>query len=187
MTESQLKEMIKSFRTEGEIVSCVPYGDGHINDTYLLTTTEQKYILQRVNTSIFKDIDLLMSNICKVLEHMRKQIEKAGGNPDRETMTLIYTCDDKPYYMLGSDAYRAYIYIDDTLSLSVAENEEHFCQSGVGFGRFARFLDGFDASEIKDVIPHFHDTPLRYEAFIEAVEKDAFGRASEVQKEIEFR
>lgn len=186
MTESQLKNMIASFKIDGEIVSCVPYGDGHINDTYLLTTTEQKYILQKINTSIFSDVDLLMNNINYVLDFMREKITAYGGNPDRETMTLVPTVDGKTYYMLGNDAYRTYIYIDDTISLSKAENEEHFYQSGVGFGRFARLLDGFDASKIKDVIPFFHDTPVRYEAFIKAVEADAFGRKKEVEKEIEF-
>ncbi len=186
MTETQLKNMIKSFSTDGEIVSCVKYGDGHINDTYLLTTTKRKYILQRINTSIFKDVEVLMSNIEKVLSFARREIIANGGEPDRETMTLIKTLDGNSCYRMGDDVYRMYVYIDDTLSLSLAENAEHFYQSGVGFGRFAKLLDGFDATQIADVIPDFHNTPVRYEAFIRAVEEDAFGRKAEVADEIEF-
>ena len=84
-----IDEIMKAFRIE---LNISPYGDGHINDTFVADSTP-RYILQRVNTSIFKNPDELMENIVAVTEHLRKKIIAAGGNPDRETLTVINTRD----------------------------------------------------------------------------------------------
>lgn len=186
MTAQQLNEILLQFKLKGEVLSCEPYGDGHINDTYLVVTTEEKYILQRINTSIFKDVDALLSNITKVLDHAKKSIEREGGDPLRESLTLIETKDGAKYYRYGEKVYRVYIFIDDTVSLNLARNERDFYESGVGFGKFASLLDGFDASEIQDVIADFHNTRVRYANFLKALNADKYGRAKEVEKEIEF-
>ncbi len=186
MTTQQLNEIAEQFQIEGEVVSYAPYGDGHINDTYLIITTQKKYILQRINTSVFKDVDALMGNIEKVLAHAKKSIEAEGGNPEREAMTLILTKDGKNYYRYGEKVFRTYIFIDETVSLNMARTSEDFYQSGVAFGKFAKMLDGFDASEIVDVIPNFHHTAIRFENFIKALEEDKYGRAKDCKEEIEF-
>ena len=98
-----------------------PYGDGHINDTYLLT--RKSYILQKINTNIFKDTKGLMENIANVTDYLRKQIKKAGGNPDRETLTVIKTKNGKNYYEASDGgAYRIYKFIDKALSYNQVEN-----------------------------------------------------------------
>ncbi|MFR5061884.1 MAG: phosphotransferase enzyme family protein [Christensenellales bacterium] len=186
MTTAQLNEIAERFAIEGDVKSYTPYGDGHINDTYLIITTKRKYILQRINNSVFKDVDLLMGNIEKVLAHAKSSIVSAGGDPEREAMTLIYTKDGKKYYRFGDKYYRVYLFIDKTLSLNLARNENDFYESGVGFGRFARLLNGFDAGEIHDVIPDFHNTRVRYDNFVKALEADKYDRASECAEEIKF-
>lgn len=127
-----------------------------------------------------------MDNIEKVLAHAKSSIVSAGGDPEREAMTLIYTKDGKKYYRFGDKYYRVYIFIDKTLSLNLARNENDFYESGVGFGKFARLLNGFDAGEIHDVIPDFHNTRVRYDNFVKALEADKYGRASECAEEIKF-
>ena len=186
MTAEQLDHVVKQFRIEGDIISCEPYGDGHINDTYKIETTKQLYILQRINNSVFKDVELLMSNIQKVLDHAKESIIAAGGNPEREAMTLIPTLDGKSFYQFGEKFYRIYIFIDKTLSLNLARTEADFYESGVGFGKFAKMLDGFNADEIKDVIPDFHNTRVRFNNFLNALKADRYDRAKEVQPEIDF-
>lgn len=186
MTNEKLRSVIARFRTEGRLLSCEPYGDGHINDTYLVVTSGGKYILQRINDSVFKDVDMLMNNISKVLAHARSSVIAAGGNPVREVMTLVPTADGRNYLRHEGKCYRMYVFIDGTVSLNLARTEADFYESGVGFGKFAKMLDGFDAEEIKDVIPDFHNTPVRFKNFLAALKADKLGRAAEVKREIDF-
>lgn len=186
MNEKELEVLIKSFAVGGTAKSVRPYGDGHINDTYLVETDDKKYILQRINDSIFCDVDTLMSNIVKVLAHAKKNIATEGGDPDRETMTLIPTTDGKPYLRADGGCWRVYLYIDNTVSLNLARSDEDFYESGAAFGKFARMLDGFDVDEIRDVIPDFHNTVSRYRNFVAAAEADKAGRRANCEDEIAF-
>ena len=115
MTAIQLNDIIEQFQIEGQVLSCAPYGDGHINDTYLIVTTVRKYIMQRINNLVFRDVDLLMSNIDKVLSHAKKSILAQGGNPEREAMTLVHTINGDKFYRNGDKLYRMYIFIDKTV------------------------------------------------------------------------
>ena len=184
--------IIKNFKVEGNIVSCERYGEGHINETYLLILEKDgkqtQYILQRINNKIFKNVEELMKNISSVTEFSRKRIIERGGNPDRESLSLIYTNDDKSYYYCKDcDGYfRIYKFITDAITYQVVEKPEHFYQSAVAFGEFANLLAEFDASGLFEVIPDFHNTEKRFADFEKALKEDKFGRAAAVKKEIDF-
>ncbi len=167
----------KLFKVEGEVLSAEPYGEGHINKTLLVVTTEKRYILQQMNTKIFPDSDGLMRNICGVTEHLRKR--------GIETLEVIPTVDGKSYYK-GEQCFRMYAFIENTVSYQIVEDEQVFRNSGKAFGEFQNYLAEFDASVLTEAIPHFHDTPKRFRAFLAALEKDEFGRAKECQAEIDF-
>ncbi|MBR3934767.1 MAG: aminoglycoside phosphotransferase family protein [Clostridia bacterium] len=172
-----IDEIMKAFRIE---LNIAPYGDGHINDTFVADSTP-RYILQRVNTSIFKKPDELMENIVSVTEHLRKKIIAAGGNPDRETLTVINTRDNKPYYTAeNGNCYRVYKFITNTISLNLPENPGQFESSAKAFGKFQNMLADFDASKLHETIPNFHHTPKRIEALKEAMENNIAGRKDEV-------
>ena len=161
------------------------YGDGHINDTYISDT--KNYILQRINTSIFKNPEELMQNIENVTEFLRKKIAASGGNPDRETLTVIKTLEDKNFYKLDDENYfRVYKFITDTKSINNAEKAEDLYHAGKGFGRFQSNLDDFPADTLFETIQDFHNTPKRLEALKQAVKDDIAGRAKSVMPEIEF-
>ncbi len=165
------------FALEGEVLSAEPYGEGHINRTYLVVTTKKRYILQQMNTNIFPDADGLMKNICGVTEHLQ-----ARGI---ETLEVIPTKDGKPFYK-GEQCFRVYAFIENTVSYQIVEDEKVFRNSGKAFGEFQNYLAEFDASTLTEAIPHFHDTPKRFRDFCAALEKDAFGRAKECKEEIDF-
>ncbi len=171
------KQAAKLFAIEGEILSVEPYGEGHINKTLLVVTTEKRYILQQMNTKIFPDSDGLMRNICGVTEHLR-----ARGI---ETLEVIPTVDGQPYYK-GAECYRVYAFIENTVTYQTVTDEKVFRNSGKAFGEFQNYLAEFDASVLTEVIPHFHDTPKRFRDFLAVLEKDALGRAKECQAEIDF-
>ena len=161
------------------------YGDGHINDTYLSESNE--YILQRVNTDIFKNTDELMENIVSVTEFLRKKIKAEGGNCDRETLTVVKTTDGKNYFKTPEgDVYRVYLFINKSKSISVVTDPKQLYFAAKGFGKFAKMLDDYPAEKLFETIPDFHNTPKRFEAFQKAVEENIAGRADLVKDEIEF-
>lgn len=186
-----VKQVAEQFVIEGEIREARSYGNGHINDTYLVTTkkdgVERHFILQRINTSIFKNPDELMENILGVTRHLGKKIQAVGGGVARETLSVIPTCDGKSYYETPEgDCYRMYAYIEHTDSLEQIEHATDFYAAAEAFGNFQYLLADYPADTLHETIPDFHHTKKRYERFLAVVEEDALGRAAEVAEEIAF-
>ncbi len=184
MQACDLKEIISHFQVETEVV---PYGEGHINDTYLADSSPYKYILQKINHSIFKDPYSLMDNIEAVTAYLREVIQKEGGNPDRETLTVIKTRDGKNLYRSeNGDFYRMYIFVDNTNVYQMVENKEQFYYAAKAFGKFQKQLSGFDAGRLTETIPEFHNTRSRFEQLKAAIKENKAGRLDKVRSEIEF-
>ena len=177
-----LNNVLNKFNIESQIEN---YGNGHINDTYL--TNPEQYILQRINTDIFKNPEELMQNIENVTDFLAKKIAENGGNPKRETLTVVKTSDGKNYYAVDdNNVFRVYRYIVDTVSIDEDKSPQVLYNTGSGFGKFQKMLSDFPADTLFETIVNFHNTPLRVEALKEAIKNDIAGRASSVQKEIEF-
>ena len=169
------------FQTKGAALSCEPYGNGHINATYLMKTDEEQYILQRINHHIFQDVPGLMRNVERVTAFL------AEKDPDpRHSLHLVPAKDGAAYVEAEGEFYRMYDFVHDSICLDAPETDEDFYQSAVAFGSFQRQLADFPASELTETIPRFHDTPNRYRALRAAIEKDALGRAASCREEIEF-
>lgn len=182
MTQKQLNEILDQFDIPASIT---PYGNGHINDTYLVTTP--MYIMQRINTNIFKSPDELMDNIENVTAFLREKIVAAGGNPDRETLTVIPTKDGKKYYRLDDqNVFRVYLFVVDTKSIENSKTPEDLFEAGVGFGHFQMLLADFPVEKLYETIKDFHHTPKRIEALKTAIAENKAGRADSVQDEIKF-
>lgn len=181
------KKIIKNFKVEGEFVSCEPYGEGHINLTFLLITTKGKYILQRINSDIFKNPEGLMENIKGVTEYLRKIIIENGGDPLRETLTLVPSLDGKIFYKDEEGNYfRVYIFIDDAETYQIVEKKEDFYNAASAFGKFQNMLADYPAKELFETIADFHHTPKRFEKLKKAVAEDKMGRLKEVEEEVEY-
>lgn len=180
------------FAFEGSFVEGIPYGCGHINDTYALTFkkaegTTHRYILQRINNSIFKDPVFLMQNIERVTAHLKNKIIAAGGDYTRETLNIIYTKDNKTFYRDDKDNYwRAYLFIEGAKTYQIVEEDKHFYNAGYAVGKFQSLLTDFDASLLHETILKFHDTQKRYKDFLTALEQDPMKRAEGVSEEIDF-
>jgi len=182
------REVLQKFFPGEEIVSVGPHGSGHINRTFAVETAgAQKYILQKINTEIFKDVEGLMENVVNVTDYLRRQIAKEGGDPERGTMQALPTVDGKYYFKdAEGGCFRVYRLIDDVISLDQAENEEALYASGLAFGRFQAQLADYPAQTLHETIPDFHNTPKRYQAFEKAVEEDCCKRAASAAAEIAF-
>lgn len=178
------------------------YGNGHINDTFLVEkkvspkeemgnqageTGTEKYILQRINHSIFKNPIELMENILMLTSHLKEKIGMEGGDPDRETLNVILSREGKPLYQdEDGDFYRMYRFIERAISLDEVGKPEDFYESALAFGRFQRMLADFPAESLYETIPGFHDTEARFSRFCQVVKEDKMGRAAQMKPEIDF-
>ena len=188
---NKVHEAIDGFKLPGELKECIRYGSGHINDTYRLTyETPQgtkRYILQRMSKSIFKKPVELMENVSGVTAWLRKKIIENGGDPERETLTLVKSNDGLPYFVDSTGEYwRVYLFIEGATCYDAVKDDNDFYQSAVAFGNFQRMLADFPADTLTETIAGFHDTKARFAAFEKAVEEDVCGRAAGVQQEIRF-
>ena len=173
-------------------MTCEPYGTGNINDTFCLTVrpwtgAARRYILQRVNRYVFPDPQSMMGNIQRVTHYLRGVIAREGGDPARETLTLVRAMDGRPWITDASgDLWRVYLFIEGTVSTDRPETPERFAAAGEAFGRFQRQLGGFDASTLYPTLPNFHNTPERLRTLFEDAEKDPLGLAGSVREELSY-
>ena len=178
-----LKEILSHFDFD---VQTAPYGNGLINETYIIES-DPSYILQRINTNVFRNPENLMENILNVTKFLREKIVADGGNPDRETLTLILTNDGKSYYKADENAYfRIYKFIENSCTYDYPETLLQLMNGAKAFGKFQRMLNDFPADILHETIPDFHNTPIRLENFKKAVKEDAAGRLKDVEPEVEF-
>jgi len=162
-----------NFQTEGEILTIDNLGEGFINDTYIIKTSEgtPDYILQRKNKRIFSPIPAMMDNIQKVCTHIKKKVENAGGDPMREAMTIIY--------------WAVCLFIDDTIAYNAAETPELATAGGKGIGKFQSLVA--DLKEpLVNILPGFHDIRYRFKQWDSVLAKDPVGRKTEVAEEISW-
>lgn len=190
--EDTLSVVKEAFPFDGIVKDISRYGEGHINDTFCVTATREdganvRYILQRINTNIFTDPDGLMENIVGVTDYLAAEIRKKGGDPARETMTVLRTKENTTYYRdAEGGCWRVYPFVEGTVCLQKVETPEQFYQSARAFGRFQQLLAGYPAHTLHETIVKFHDTRDRFAKFEAAVKLDSCGRAASVQKEIDF-
>ena len=179
----KLVHILEQFNIKAD---ALPHGNGHINSTFLVDCTP-RVILQRINTNVFHRPEEVMENIMAVTSYLREEIEKRGGDPKKETLTFLRTKEGLPYYKdEDGDYYRAYYFVEDTISLEQAQTPADFAEAAHGFGRFQRLLANFPADRLYETIEKFHDTANRFAQLEDAIAKDAAGRAASAAEEIAF-
>lgn len=186
-----MTKILQQFPFEGEFSSVEPINTGLINTTFKVVFSDGNrdfyYILQKINTNVFKNPDELMSNIMNVTGFLRNKIALDGGNPQRETLTFLYTKENSPYYCDDKgDYWRVCRFIVNTYGCSRIDSPVKAERTGSAFGRFQKLLADYPIETLFDTIPDFHNTPVRYEAFKEAIDKDIMGRLSSAKDEVEF-
>ena len=167
-------------------VTCEPYGNGHINDTFLVSA-DKRYILQRMNTSIFRHPDKLMENILRVTGHIRSKTAELGGDVARCTLTVVRTRDNATFAEDGKGGcWRLYDFVEGTVAKQKVEDPKDFYTCAKAFGRFQGMLADFPAEQLFESIADFHNTPQRYANLMAAVNADKCGRLESVRAEVEF-
>lgn len=189
-TNGLCAEVLNAYGWRANAIEHHPYGEGHINQTHLVSIAGEKtkrFILQKINTDVFQNVDGLMRNICGVTAHLSKKIQEAGGDPDRETMHVVFTKDARPYYRDSEgNAWRVYKFVEHTVCLQKCRNPQDFYTSAKAFGQFQNDLSDYDALTLYETIPDFHNTADRYRKFEAALHADPMRRAALVSEEIAF-
>lgn len=180
MEENKYNKIADNFMLKGEILSIIPYGEGLINSTFLVQTSVKKYILQKINVSLFKDVSSLMNNISLVTDYLHKK------HPNKQCLHIIKTKDNKLFYKTGNEYYRIYHFVKNSYSINKVDSAYKFYLVAKAFGEFMNNFIDFDASQLVEIIPNFHNTKMRYQTFLKAIEEDPFDRKKNILREIDF-
>ena len=188
-----LREIAKLFDMRADFVHGIPYGSGHINDTYCASFDQAgllriRYIFQRINTNVFKTPVELMENIERVTRHsLDRLIEEGHPEAHRRTLTCIPATDGKPYAIdSGGNYWRVYPFIERATGYDEIETNEQAFQAAKAFGNFQKLAAGLTGKRLHETIPDFHNTPKRLDALRAAIEADPCNRAAGLKAEIDF-
>ena len=166
-----------------------PSGSGHINDTFVATYEacgkRRRYIHQKLNTSVFPDPVAVMDNVARVTAHLASQRSAPGTR--WSPLELVPAQDGRPFVIdEDGDYWRCFVFVEGARSLDVAESPEQVRNAAAAFGRFQRLLADLPGPPLHETIAGFHDTEMRYEQFIAALDADPQGRVSQAAVEIAF-
>ncbi len=186
-----LRKVAENFVIQGNIINIEHINKGYINRTYKVEALSEnnhihQYILQRINTNVFPDIDALMGNYQLTSAHLFNNLKMPGIHNRGTVQTLRKTKDGKLYFKDSSGVWRMMTYFDNVYSLDIPDNAEVFYYAGVSFGRFIKAMSSVDIVEIKEVIPNFHNTKSRYLDLETAITNDPKMQVNGVSDEIAF-
>jgi len=190
--KDNFKNICTQFDFIGSFKKVVPYGDGHINDTYKVTYDidgkDINYILQRVNHIVFKNVEGLMDNIERVTTHLSNVIVEEDSENGYEILTLIKTIKDNGSYHKDDmgNCWRAYVFVEDATGHTFAEDTSMLYEAGKAFGKFQSLLSDFPASTLHETIKDFHNTPQRYKNLQRSINANVVNRKDRCVDEIEF-
>ena len=188
--DESVVEVCRHFNIKGEAVSQCIFTDGHINTTLLLVFDEEgetkKYLIQGINTHVFKNPEELMENIVGVTTFIKKKIIENGGNAERETLTFLQAETGKYFFYSGDKCWRIYNFIDNAHTCNKIENKQHFENAGRSFGNFQKHLAEYPMGNLHETIKDFHNTPKRFDNLEAAINNNLSGRVDNVKTDIEF-
>ncbi len=189
-----IERILEKFNIEGKLVDVKVNNSGNINNTYIATFekedgTSKKYLIQKINTTVFTEPYKLMKNIEGVTSYLKKQMIKEGDN-SHQVLEVIKTKDNKSLCYIEDagerDYYRIYEFIENSISYDCSTDPEIVYNTGRAFGNFQKLLRNYPMNRLTETIKDFHSTDKRYQKLIEDIKIDSEGRVMEVAPEIVF-
>jgi hypothetical protein len=184
-----LEKIAVQFQLEGTVEKVEQLGEGFINDTFIIRTTEKStpdYLLQRKNKRIFTNVPAMMENIQKVCTHIKEKVVAMNGDPMREAMTVVPAMDGKLYFQdEENEFWAACVFISETIAYNSAKTPELAFQGGKGIGKFQSMVADLN-EPLTDILPGFHNIRYRFNQWDAVLAKDPVGRKAKLTKEIEW-
>ena len=188
VTLSLLQSAANAFDFGGPVLcDAHHYGEGHINDTFVVWREDhsKRFILQRINTDTFTNPVGLMENVCGVTRHLREKILAAGGDPARETLNVIPALSGAACHLdAEGGAWRAYDFVEDTISLKQVCSEADFRTVSETLCKFQNQLADYPAATLHETIARFHDTPNRYANFEKPLQPMYWGEPKPLRRRL---
>lgn len=188
-----LRAVAAGFALQGAYLEAVSYGSGHINDTYAVSFSQSgtrvRYILQRINTRIFRDPVSLMDNVLRVTEATWAHLLRSGEVVDasRRTLRVIPSIAGTPYHVDEEGGYwRCYPFIEGARTYDIIQSEAQAYEVARAFGEFQSRLSDLDGPRLAETLPDFHDTRARFDRLMTVAAADPQGRVNDVSAELEF-
>lgn len=187
----ELEKLVKKFNINGRIVDITSNNTGNINKTFIVTVKEdnqfKKYVIQKINTSVFNEPYLLMKNIVNVTNYCKEYLKNNNEDYNRGVLNVVKTKNNENVYRTeNNEYYRMYDFVENARSYDASENSQMFYKVGEAFGHFVKMLDGYPMDSLDETIPNFHNTKARFNDFLNSVKKDPCDRVKDVSEEIDF-
>lgn len=180
------------FAIEGEFVKGSEIKSGHINTTYCATYKRcdgslDQYILQKINSNVFKEPKAVMRNVEKVTRHIYWKVLRVRKDASGQTLNLYPARGGRNYVDIPNDGiWRCYNYIAGTHTYDIVENTRQAYQAAYAFGSFQDLVSDMNPDDLVETIPDFHHTRSRYNKLMEVIKTDPMGRKASCEREIEF-
>lgn len=190
-TQDDFRRICSKFALYGDFLVAVPFGGGHVNDTFQLTFDQGgvrlHYVLQRINRNVFRKPEQVMENMDRVTRHLLAKIHAEKVETRKRTIRLLRTFANQPCVTdERGDVWRAYIFVENARAYDVLETPEQAFKVAQAFGEFQCNLVDLPGPRLHETIPDFHNTPKRLEALRQAIRRDPVGRERRVRREIDF-
>ena len=190
-TQDDCRRICSKFALYGDFLVAVPFGGGHVNDTFQLTFDQGgvrlHYVLQRINRNVFRKPEQVMENMDRVTRHLLAKIHAEKVETRKRTIRLLRTFANQPCVTdERGDVWRAYIFVENARAYDVLETPEQAFKVAQAFGEFQCNLVDLPGPRLHETIPDFHNTPKRLEALRQAIRRDPVGRERRVRREIDF-
>jgi hypothetical protein len=187
-TPSDVTYVASRFQIGGTPTEIGPYGNGHLNQTYLVTVgnnpDQRGFILQCLNPVAFPEPRKLMENVQRVLDHLARQ---TGDSDARNRLTLVPTVtEDVCHFEPDGRCWRCYLFIPNAVGHDVVEHPEQAFQAAYAFGDFQTRLQALPGPPLHETIPDFHHTPKRVRNFRAVLHRDPHNRADAVTDLVRF-
>lgn len=179
---NELQEIFSIYNLNWEqLTDIITIQSGHINDTFVLNFSNQKkYLLQKINTYVFKKPEQLMKNIELIVEFSQKKLNS-------HFLKILHTKDNKCFTRLNNNqCYRIYYFVENSIHFDQTENEKICKNAGFTIGNFLNLLSDFPTQKLHYTIKNFHNTEYRYQTFLKILRQDKMQRKKLCEKEIAF-
>lgn len=179
LNEQNIRAVYNNFEVSSEFDSYSELTSGHINDTFLVKTIgTQNYVIQRINSYVFKEAKQLILNKALVSEYIQTKLKDLSLEAqNKRVLKFVKTKTGLPYYVDEDGNYwNVSIFIDGSKVFEKVENVEIAYEGGKLYGDFLNLANGIDTRQIVDIIPNFHEMSFRYEQFGEALKSASQNR-----------
>jgi Ser/Thr protein kinase RdoA (MazF antagonist) len=186
MCEQKLVAKIaERFALPSRVYSTEKISAGLINHTFLICCkgreSEQRFILQELNSAVFPEPWKVMENILIVTAQLRAK------HPEQEQLQLVPLKTGQAWLSLPDQSiWRCYAFLEGTETFVKIDSPQLAYRAAAAFGSFQATLDDLEPTELHETIPNFHHTPSYLDKLRHAIAKDPCGRLKEVQKELDF-